>query len=91
MTDDPFERAVERLEAADEQERWERRARRERIQQHAKSGRRQGFQIHATVFIAVQLFLVVIWAISGAGYPWFVYPLFGWGIGLAAHYVAARE
>lgn len=87
MTDDPFERAVQRFEAADGRDREDRR---DRIRAIAARERRRGFKVHATVFVAVQLFLVVIWATSGAGYPWFVYPLFGWGIGLAAHFAALR-
>jgi hypothetical protein len=87
VTDDPFERAVQRLEAADKHEHAERR---ERIREVAARGRRRGFKVHATVFAAVQLFLIVIWAASGAGDPWFIYPLFGWGIGLAAHYAASH-
>jgi hypothetical protein len=87
MTDDPFDRAVERVEAAQEQLDAERRTR-------WSSGRRRGFRIHATVFVAVQLLLVAIWALSwateGDSYPWFIFPLFGWGIGLAAHYAAVR-
>jgi hypothetical protein len=35
------------------------------------------------------LFLVVIWALAGGGYPWFLFPIFGWGIGLVAHGVVA--
>jgi hypothetical protein len=37
---------------------------------------------------------VAIWVLVGVvsddWYPWFVFPLLGWGIGLAAHYVAVR-
>jgi hypothetical protein len=45
----------------------------------------RAFQVHAAVWFAVNAFLFVIWAISGGGHPWFLYPAFGWGIGLAAH------
>ncbi len=48
-----------------------------------------GFYIHLGVYIAVNLFLIVIWYITGAGFPWFLFILFGWGIGLAANYMAA--
>ena len=34
--------------------------------------------------------LVAVWAATGMGHPWFIYPLFGWGVGLAAHYAAVR-
>jgi uncharacterized membrane protein len=92
MSDDPFDRAVERVEAAAEREAAERR---ERQRERRASGQRLGFRIHATVFVAVQLLLVGIWAViwttAGVSYPWFVYPLLGWGVGLAAHYAAVRE
>jgi hypothetical protein len=29
--------------------------------------------------------LWVIWLITGAGYPWPVWPMLGWGIGVAGH------
>jgi hypothetical protein len=32
----------------------------------------------------------LVWATAGDSYPWFVYPLLGWGVGLAAHYAAVR-
>jgi 2TM domain len=78
---DAFERAAERAEAEDRRRRRERFAR----------GQRQAFRIHATVFVAVQVLLVVVWALVGAGYPWFLYALVGWGVGLAAHYAAVRD
>ena len=33
-------------------------------------------------FIAVNLMLIVIWAATGAGYFWPIWPLLGWGLGL---------
>lgn len=51
--------------------------------------RRRAFYLHAAVYVAVQLSLVGIWALAGGGYPWFVFPLLGWGIGLVAHGAAA--
>ena len=78
---DAFERAAERAE--DE-------ARRQRRERSAR-GQRLSFRIHATVFVAVQVLLVVVWALVGAGYPWFLFALVGWGVGLAAHYAAVRD
>lgn len=49
----------------------------------------RAFQIHATVWFAVNAFLAMIWLITGAGFPWFLIPAAGWGIGLAAHATAA--
>ena len=31
-------------------------------------------------YISVMLLLVAIWALTGAGYPWFIWPALGWGI-----------
>ena len=53
------------------------------------TGAQRGFQIHATVWFAVNAFLFLIWLITGAGFPWFLIPAAAWGIGLAAHATAA--
>ena len=47
--------------------------------------RRRVFLLHLAIYVATSLSLVVIWALTGAGYPWFVFPILGWGIGLVAH------
>ena len=33
-------------------------------------------------FVVVNLMLIVIWAVTGAGYFWPIWPLLGWGLGL---------
>lgn len=88
MHDDPFARAVERAQAAEAAQDQERRDRRNH---HVKSGARTAFRTHAAVFVMVNLLLVVIWATTSAGFPWFLYPLFGWGIGLVAHFAATQK
>lgn len=45
----------------------------------------KGFYSHLASFVAVNLFLFAINVVSSPGSWWFVYPLFGWGIGLAIH------
>ena len=50
-----------------------------------RSSRRRVVALHAIVWGAVNLLLFVIWLTTGAGFPWFVFPLFGWLVGLAAH------
>ena len=47
-------------------------------------GIRMGFYIHALVFVLVNGGLWLI-DLLGGGPHWAVFPLFGWGIGLAAH------
>ena len=64
----------------------------ERVQE----GNRYAFGIHATVFIAVNVLLIAIWAMvwqlsDGTSYPGFVFVLLGWGIGLAAQWAATRK
>lgn len=39
---------------------------------------------HLRAYIAVNLMLVAIWALTGAGYFWPIWPIVGWGIGLIA-------
>ena len=51
--------------------------------------RRRVFLLHLSVYLTTNLFLVVIWVLVGGGYPWFLFPIFGWGIGLVAHLVVA--
>ncbi|MCD2195448.1 2TM domain-containing protein [Actinomycetospora endophytica] len=45
---------------------------------------RQSFQQNALIFAGVAVLLVVIWAISGAGYFWPVFPIVGLAIALGA-------
>ena len=44
----------------------------------------KGFYIHATVFVLVNIALLVINVMVGGGW-WFYWPLLGWGIGLGVH------
>ncbi len=46
------------------------------------------FRSHVSTWLAVNGFLFVINMLTSPGYPWFLYPLGGWGIGIASH--AAR-
>ena len=47
---------------------------------------KKGFYSHLVVYICVNILLIIIWAFaSGGGFPWFVFPLVGWGIGLLFH------
>lgn len=42
-----------------------------------------GWVIHAGVFVVVNLFLAALALATGR--QWFVFPLLGWGLGLALH------
>ena len=56
--------------------------------------RRASFKTHLCAYVIVNLSLWLLWIFSGdrtagSGFPWPVWPLMGWGIGLASHYVSA--
>ena len=40
---------------------------------------------HLAVYLVVNAGLIVIWAMTSGDYFWPVWPMLGWGIGLAAH------
>ena len=48
---------------------------------------KKGFFSHLAVYIVVNALLVLIWALTDRGHPWFVWPLGGWGIGLVFHFL----
>jgi hypothetical protein len=48
-----------------------------------RAGAKMGWYIHATVYVAVNLLLIMLSTMSGR--HWAVFPVFGWGIGLAVH------
>jgi hypothetical protein len=54
---------------------------------------KRGFKIHAAVYGVVMTGLitlnVLLIALSDANFPWAIFPLIGWGIGLTFHYVDA--
>lgn len=47
-----------------------------------------GFYTHLVSYLGVIAFLAFV-NIMTTGYPWFVWPALGWGVGLFAHYMAA--
>lgn len=49
---------------------------------------RTGFAIHLSIYVIVNLGLFTIWWLTRASYPWFLWPLFGWGVGLVSHAIA---
>jgi hypothetical protein len=51
--------------------------------------RRQWFWLHLAVYLTVQVFLIIVWNLGSTTYPWFIFPLFGWGTLVAAHAVFA--
>lgn len=46
---------------------------------------RMGFLVHFAMYVVANVGFIVIWSLTGRGYPWFVWPALGWGIGIFAH------
>lgn len=51
-----------------------------------KVKRKKGFLIHLGSYVIVMAFLFLLNMITTPGYFWFLFPLLGWGVGLAFHY-----
>jgi len=48
---------------------------------------KKSFIVHLMVYLVVNAGLAMIWLLTSRGYPWFIWPLFGWGIGLTFHFL----
>ncbi len=53
--------------------------------------RQAGFDYHASAYVLTNAMLVAIWAATGHGPFWPLYPIGGWAIGLGVHGVAASS
>ena len=57
-----------------------------RQQAIASLKKKSDFRTHIFIYIAVNAMLVVIWAITSDGdFFWPIFPILGWGIGVAAN------
>ncbi|HEY2802392.1 MAG TPA: 2TM domain-containing protein, partial [Actinomycetota bacterium] len=45
--------------------------------------RRSDFKAHLFAYVVVNGFVVAIWALAGSGFFWPIFPMLGWGIGVA--------
>jgi hypothetical protein len=49
---------------------------------------RLGLLTHVTMYALVNTGIVITWRLTGSSYPWFIWPMVGWGAGVAAHALA---
>ena len=57
----------------------------------SQAGGERSFRAHAISYIGVMALLVAIWLLTNpGGYFWPIWPMLGWGIGLASHGLSAR-
>ena len=62
------------------------------IEKKAKSVRKKlemrSFYLHFALYSVVNILLAIIWRFTGAGFPWFAFPLSIWGIFILFHFLA---
>ena len=56
-------------------------------QLHELARKRVDFRAHLIVYFVVIGALWLIWFFTGASYPWPIWPMTGWGIGVVFHYL----
>jgi 2TM domain len=56
-------------------------------QLHELARKRVDFRCHLLVYCIINAALWMIWFVTGAHYPWPVWPMVGWGIGVIFHYL----
>jgi len=61
----------------------------EQIYEEAKQRvkEKKGFWGHFGAWAAINLILIIIWALGDRGYPWFLWPLGIWGVFVLFHYL----
>jgi hypothetical protein len=47
--------------------------------------KKRDLQAHVIAYVLVNLLINGIWLVTGAGFYWPIFPLLGWGIGVAFH------
>ena len=47
--------------------------------------KKRDFHAHLLAYVLVNAMFVGIWAVSGSSFFWPVFPIMGWGIGIAFH------
>lgn len=62
----------------------------EQIREQAEKSVRQRMHLleHLGTYVVINGFLVLVWALTGAGYPWFLWVMVAWGLGLALNIVS---
>jgi hypothetical protein len=56
-----------------------------REQALASLKKKRDFRGHVFIYVAVNAVLVAIWAATGSGFFWPIFPILGWGVGVAAN------
>jgi len=57
----------------------------ERAEARKRVQAKREFVSHVVAYVVINAFLVVVWALTSAGYFWPVWVIGGWGVGLMLH------
>lgn len=49
---------------------------------------RMGLVVHLAMYLVMNVGFVAIWWMTGRGYPWFLWPMIGWGMAIVAHVIS---
>jgi len=60
-----------------------------RVRAVARLKKQADFRVHLLIYLLVNTMIVIIWAMTGAGFFWPVFVITGWGIGVVANAVDA--
>lgn len=52
---------------------------------------RTGFKIHRMVYVCIIGLLILVNMMFTPDFIWFIFPLIGWGMGLAIHFMNIRN
>lgn len=70
---------------------WMRARARTRRRERQAAAARLGMRLHLAAYVAAAVLMIGIWLAvgltAGAWYPWPIWPILGWGLGLAGHLV----
>jgi hypothetical protein len=79
---------------ADLPDAWLRARSSERRRQRHAAAARLGIRVHVAAYLVSAVLMIAIWVAvgltAGAWYPWPIWPILGWGLGLAGHVVPVR-
>ncbi|MCG2594050.1 2TM domain-containing protein [Ramlibacter sp. XY19] len=53
-----------------------------------RAGAKMGWYVHACLYVLVNVFMFALSYFGMRGRPWSIYPVLGWGLGLALHGIA---
>lgn len=54
-----------------------------------RSGKKNEFYVHLAIYLVVNCVMVILNLTVTKGFPWAIFPLIGWGIGLFFHRLSA--